>query len=354
MGDSNNGDEARATGEVAPSHSFSRRALIGLSAAAGGAVLGSRVLNPSAAAAQGPIPKDGGAASDPSLNASVLFGYTGEGPNGAEFDRVRLLTGKLPSGQNISSGAAVGSTSITLAAAPSGLQPGQPVLLSGGVGETVYTAASYAPGANPVQLASPIQHGGHVFVTYDVYSPTGPRAQDFTPYGVLPVACAITEGINGRYTLMLGAGLDQGPPINTVMVSPSLVSGPAAQMDRQRSLSNVGDGLGVALASPPSSRPLFQQATNAAATVTIPAVSGQHHRLTMIIASYSATPTGGQLEVKDGGTTILVADLVAAGAEQLALPPGGIIGSVNTAMTVNLSAGGGGVVGSLSVATLTA
>jgi len=360
MGESTDPNESNHP-EVPPAGGgLSRRTLFGLGAAAGGIVLGAKMLNPTvgeAATTASSVPPDGDSSSNPDLTSSVLFGYTGEGPNGAEYDRVRLLTGKMPAGAQIAAGGGVGSTLVTLVTSPAGLQPNQPILFTGGAGknefETVYTASSYVAGSNPVQLASPIQLPGHTWTTFDTYSPSGPRAQDFTAFGVLPVACAIAEGVNGRYTLMLGALNDQGPPVNTVMVSPSLVSGPAAQMDRQRSLGSVGDGLGVALASPPPSTPLFQQGTNAPATVTLAAVPGQRHRLTLLTASYSLAPSGGSVTVQDGSATILHIDITASGALQVALPPGGIAGSVGKAMTITLSAGGGAVVGSLSVAKLT-
>jgi hypothetical protein len=230
------------------------------------------------------------------------------------------------------------------------------VLLTGGNGsEFLYTDPGYVAGANPVVLASPIQVAGHNMVTYDTRSASGPRATDMTPFGILPVGCVISEGPSGLYTMMLGAGADQGPPINTVMVSPSLVSGPAAQMDRQRSLSSLGDGLGVALSAPPSSRPASVTGTaNGAATIIYPATTGQAHRLTMLSASYSSTPTGGVLAVLDGATTVMSLHVDSAAPLLVPLPAGGFMGTVGNAVTIMLSAGGAGCTGTLNVAKLTA
>jgi hypothetical protein len=309
---------------------------------------------PSVAAVTAAVPPDGDGGA--SLQAVAEFAYAGVGPNGASYDRLRLLTAKLPHHLPITAGNAVGSTAITLASAPVGLNPGEPLLLSGNSGpEFLYAAAGYTAGANPVLLASPIQVGGANTLTYDTRSATGPRATDMTPFGMLPVGCVISEGPSGLYTMMLGAGADQGPPINTVMVSPSLVSGPNAQMDRQRSFSNVGDGLGVALASPPSSHPASVVApANTAATINYPAVSGRSQRLTMLAASYSAAPTGGGLRIVDGTNTIFSLDIVAAGPTIVPLPPGGIAGSLGKAMTITLLPGGASSAGSLNVAALSA
>lgn len=61
--------------------------------------------------------------------------------------------------------------------------------------------------------------------------------------------------------------------------------------------------------------------------------------------SYSAAPTGGRLTVKDGATTLFDVDITAAGPGPLPLV---YTGSVNTALTVTLAAGGSGVIGKLN------
>ncbi|MDQ6948257.1 MAG: hypothetical protein M3256_18825 [Actinomycetota bacterium] len=362
-------DHDEAPGSEAGGH-LSRRALLGLGVigATTAAALAAEVLGAQSAAAAAPATAESlaavahAAATTPvdgdtgaALQFLAGFAYAGDGPNGATYDRLRLLTAKLPHHLQIASGGGVGSTSVTLTSPPIGLNPGEPILFTGGNPEFLYTAGSYVAETNPVLLASPIQFAGHNMVTYDTRAATGPRATDMTPFGMLPVGCVISEGPNGLYTMMLGAGVDQGPPINTVMVSPSLVSGPAAQMDRQRSLSNAGDGLGVALASQPSSHPASVISTpNGAASIVFPATGGQTHRLTMLAASYSSTPTGGGLAVLDGTTTILSIDMESASPLLLPLPPGGIMGTIGRAMTITLMAGGANCVAKLNVAKLTA
>jgi hypothetical protein len=355
-----------------PDGHLSRRTILGLgalgatTAAIGTGVLGATsaaaapdpATGPKAAANAAPAvagPPVGDGVNGSGLQATGGFGYAGANAGGDKYDRLRMLTAKLPRNGNIASGGGPGSSSMTLTAAPTGLQPNQPILLAGGTAEVVYTASGYAAGSNPVTLATPIANSGHTAVVYDVFSANGPRATDMTAFGILPVACVISEGASGLYTMMLAAGHDQGPPINTVMVSPSLVSGPAAQMDRQRSLGAAGDGLGVALAIQPSSTPLSAVAAgaNQAAAVALNAVVGQRHRLTMLIASYSAAPSGGGITVQDGPTTVLAMDIASPGATAIPLPPGGIAGTAGLQLTATLAAGGPGVVGKLSIAKLT-
>lgn len=95
-------------------------------------------------------------------------------------------------------------------------------------------------------------------------------------------------------------------------------------------------------------------AANTAVVATFAAVAAQTHRLTVLVVSYSAAPTGGRITVADGGTTVLDVDLTAAGPLVVPLPAGGIEGSVNTAMTVTLAAGGAAVVGKVNTARITA
>ena len=359
MGAANDGSPESMEADDGPR--FSRRALIGLGAAGGGALLGSQLIAPGHAAAAtqratsaAPV-GDGDPGSD--LTPTALYGFAGEKPGAGDYyDRLRLLTSKWGHTASISSGGGAGSTSITLSTTPVSLQPNQPMAVSGGASdmETVFTSPTYVAESNPVQLATAIKGSGRNTVFYDRYSPHGPRAAEMTAFGVLPVACAITEGPNGSYTLMLGAGVDQGPPINTLMTSPCLVSGPAQQMDRQRSLSNVGDGLGVALTSAPASHAQTQSATNAVTTITLAATPGQRHRLTMLSVSYSATPSGGNVQVLDGAAPILNLDVAAVGACVVPLPAGGIGGTAGQSMTVTLAAGGSGVVGRVNIAHVTA
>lgn len=133
----------------------------------------------------------------------------------------------------------------------------------------------------------------------------------------------------------------------------------AGNINRQHQLSetNGGDGQGVALASQPSS--VATEATaaaNTAVTTTYAAVASQRHRLTLLGISWSgAAATTGLLTVQDGATTILSVDvpLTLNAPFFVPFPPGGIKGTINTAMTITLAAGGAGAIGKLNTAKLT-
>lgn len=131
---------------------------------------------------------------------------------------------------------------------------------------------------------------------------------------------------------------------------------PAGTIDRARAMGAAADGLGVLLASQPGSTApaAAAPAVNTAAVITFAAVAGQSHRLTFLVVSYNAAPTGGRLTVADGATNLVDMDVTAAGPLVVPLPPGGIKGSVNTAMTITLAAAGAAVSGKVSAAKLTA
>lgn len=116
----------------------------------------------------------------------------------------------------------------------------------------------------------------------------------------------------------------------------------------------VAGGVSLSAAQPASDATATVPAANAAAVVTFNAVAGQRHRLTMLGYSYGTAPTAGRLTVLDGATTIIDLDITAVGPGVLPIPPGGIRGSVNTAMVATLAAGGAGVQGKIFAAKLTA
>lgn len=95
---------------------------------------------------------------------------------------------------------------------------------------------------------------------------------------------------------------------------------------------------------------VHQPAANTAAVVTYSATAGAKHAIGMIFASYSATPTGGLLTITDDGATIFALQIAAAGPVVVDLSDYPIVASVaNKAMVVTLAAGGGSVVGALTV-----
>jgi hypothetical protein len=88
---------------------------------------------------------------------------------------------------------------------------------------------------------------------------------------------------------------------------------------------------------------------NAAAAVTYAAVPGFSHCVSGLMWSYSGAPTGGNIKVEDGsGNTVFSLDISSAGVGFLPFSPAKR-GAANTAMIVTLAAGGGGVVGKLSI-----
>lgn len=114
------------------------------------------------------------------------------------------------------------------------------------------------------------------------------------------------------------------------------------------------DGSGRLLATEePSDASSATAAANTAVTTTYAAAAGQRHRLTFLSFSYSAAPAGARITIQDGASTILDLDYATTAVANVPLPPGGLEGSVNTAMTVTLAAGGAGVVGKLNTAKFT-
>lgn len=100
-------------------------------------------------------------------------------------------------------------------------------------------------------------------------------------------------------------------------------------------------------------RPLAQSntatsAANGAATVTYAATASLSSVISGIAFSYSGAPTGGRLTISDGANIVFDVDITSAGAGffPFAAP---VKGSINTALTVTLAAGGAGVIGKVSV-----
>lgn len=87
-----------------------------------------------------------------------------------------------------------------------------------------------------------------------------------------------------------------------------------------------------------------------AAVVTYAAgTNGQCHHISGLTWSYSAAPTGGNIKVEDGaGNTVFSLDITAAGVGFFIFDPVKR-GTANAAMTITLAAGGGSVVGKLSI-----
>jgi hypothetical protein len=172
-----------------------------------------------------------------------------------------------------------------------------------------------------------------------------------------PLVVIRPEVFNGATWDRVRAPTSDGNPSTGLAGVQSMLARPdASGIDRAREISQFGDGVGVAQAMQPSSTPSNNSpAANTAAVLTYAAVAGQRHRLTMMMASYSAAPTGGNLLVTDGGAGAFAVDTNAAGPLPPApMPAGGIQGSVNAAMVITLAAGGAAVTGRVNAAKLTA
>ncbi len=88
-------------------------------------------------------------------------------------------------------------------------------------------------------------------------------------------------------------------------------------------------------------------AANTAAEVEIAAAgAGVCNVIRGIAWSYNAEPTGGNLKIEDGATTVFSMDIATAGA---GFVPVFGKGSANTALTVTLAAGGADVSGKVNV-----
>lgn len=91
-----------------------------------------------------------------------------------------------------------------------------------------------------------------------------------------------------------------------------------------------------------------------AATITLPAAGLiRRNVIKSITASYSAAPTGGNLQITDGGVTVFDADILLGGPFQIPFPDGVQNLAVNSAFVITLAGGGGAIVAKLSVASTT-
>lgn len=88
---------------------------------------------------------------------------------------------------------------------------------------------------------------------------------------------------------------------------------------------------------------------NAAVSITLAADEDEIHALYAIQCGYSASPSGGTVEVSIGGTVVF--SEYVSGANLDFEFPKPLYGDKNQAMVITLSAGGGTAVGKLNVQT---
>lgn len=99
---------------------------------------------------------------------------------------------------------------------------------------------------------------------------------------------------------------------------------------------------------PASSANVHAPSSNTAAVLTFSAAgSGVSHVLGGVAWSYSGTPTGGNLKIEDGATTVFSIDVTVSGPGVVYLDPP-LQGTANTALVVTLAAGGDGVSGKVN------
>ena len=93
---------------------------------------------------------------------------------------------------------------------------------------------------------------------------------------------------------------------------------------------------------------------NAAVAVTLVGQSRKRHYVLLVLWSYSGTPTGGRLTISglDPTSDTVDFDITASGPGPITLPP--LMGGLGENVVVTLAAGGAGVVGKLTVASIMA
>ncbi|GCE28803.1 hypothetical protein KDA_42870 [Dictyobacter alpinus] len=183
----------------------------------------------------GGVGLDGGAGQAMMPGVPYLFNNGAPGAN--SFDRKRELQGKGIVFNNISAGAGVGSTSLTLTSV-TGLIAGAPILLvGGGYTEVIYVAAGYTPGNNPVPLQSGIVYANHTGAFWDGYAPQGPLLNGLLATGIDPVANVIIDPNAGNYYLVRAASQDNCQGSNIPLGSLALFNG--TSLDRAVGVNGV-------------------------------------------------------------------------------------------------------------------
>ncbi|WP_126598559.1 hypothetical protein [Dictyobacter aurantiacus] len=167
----------------------------------------------------------------------VAYLFNNGAPGNNNFDRKRELQGKGIIFNNVSAGAGVGSTSLTLSSV-AGLIAGAPILLvGGGYTEVVYVASSYVPGSNPVSLQSGIVYANHTGAFWDGYAPQGPQLNGLLATGIDPVASVIIDPNAGNYYLTRAASQDGCSGSNIPLSSPAIFNG--TSLDRAVGINGV-------------------------------------------------------------------------------------------------------------------
>ncbi len=194
--------------------------VIGLGLAAGATYLLNAALNSGAGGWEGERSAAGelDGASGTGTAVAAEYEHNSGGPSlasglasGLQFDRARNLQGKGLLASTITSTTA-GQTNVVFAslAATDLIQPGAPLILSGGSGfEVVYVSQTWTPGSSAtVPLQNPVQANGRTTVWSDVYAPVGPQLNGFTPIGIGIEEEALFDPVTNQFFLARGATQD--------------------------------------------------------------------------------------------------------------------------------------------------
>lgn len=175
----------------------------------------------------------------------------------------------------ISAGGTNGSTSLTLSATPTGLQPNQQIWLNGGSNsEDNFVAATYTPGSTSVPLIQPIANGTQTQIFFDGHNVNGPQEGSMLPFEVYPEIpvmydrqqnayvqlqgingiLSVTRGGNKSVAIAAGTATDtviKGSPGRLASILVTTVGANAPQV-----FDNASAGSGLVIATTISSAPL--------------------------------------------------------------------------------------------------
>lgn len=301
--------------------------------------------------------------------------------NTNNYDRARNLQGKGLNSTTIASGGGIGSSSVVLNAAPTGLQPGQPLyFLTTGLGSVIsevqYVAKNYTVGSTtvPLQAALLINHATNT-VAWDIYAPSGPGTSGFMPSGMGIEEEALWSPSANEFFIERSADADGMGGFNIVAENPALYNGGTVSQagftqptfDRAKSASAANQtasvsGVGVELVAQVAGWTIQNTGGGGAQATASQAAgaAGVRHVMTAILVTVSATAAPAQtamvLNIRDGasgaGTIKWSATLVlpaTAGASQVIQLSGlTIVGSAATAMTIEFTAGLANVIQSVN------
>lgn len=266
---------------------------------------------------------------NPAANGSVLAN--------TQFDRARNLNGKgFGAGTLANNPLAVGSTTLTLNAAPATLQPGQKILLdrAGANPETNYVGLNYTFGSTivPLRIATQFSHAQNATVEWDAHAPLGPGLNGFLPDGIGIEEEALWDPVTQKFYIERAATQDAAPGANIVLENLALYNG--ATFDRQRTPNIFKPQNAAAIAATPGT------------AIWTPAV-GKKFRLMRVVLTSSVA---GNLVLTDasGGTIIAVIPVTAAAAGvPFDLGNGYLSGTVNNALFAFNSGGAATISGTL-------